>query len=87
MVRLEPKKFVKTEWMGKWYWAEVKRVDASLVEMYFEADKRSEWIYRGSTRLEPLFMQEVRTCDVISCHVILVRSYLRMHQIFSFHRL
>ena len=30
-------------------------VDASLVQMYFAADRRSEWIYRGSTRLKPLY--------------------------------
>jgi len=35
-------------------------VDASLVKMYFQADKRTEWIYRGSTRLEPLFKALVR---------------------------
>lgn len=35
-------------------------VDASLVKMYFQADKRTEWIYRGSTRLEPLFKALVK---------------------------
>ena len=29
--------------------------------MYFAADKRSEWIYRGSTRLEPLYTALVRS--------------------------
>nr|KAG5695708.1 hypothetical protein BaRGS_022385 [Batillaria attramentaria] len=38
-----------------WWTAKVMQVDASLVKMYFQADKRTEWIYRGSTRLEPLF--------------------------------
>jgi len=37
----------------------VTRVDASLVHMFFEKDKRVEWIYRGSTRLEPLFTELV----------------------------
>lgn len=40
--------------------AYVEETDASLVKMYFEADKRTEWIYRGSTRLEPLFSELVR---------------------------
>ena len=37
----------------------MQEVDASLVQMYFDADKRVEWIYRGSTRLEPLYTELV----------------------------
>ncbi|XP_033752010.1 histone-lysine N-methyltransferase SETDB1-B-like [Pecten maximus] len=55
MVRLQKGQMVKTEWNGKWWTAKVMEVDASLVKMYFLADKRVEWIYRGSTRLEPLY--------------------------------
>ncbi|GAB1599904.1 histone-lysine N-methyltransferase SETDB1-like isoform X1 [Argonauta hians] len=55
MVQLQKNQVVKTEWMGEWWTAKVVEVDASLVKMYFSADKRTEWIYRGSTRLEPLF--------------------------------
>ncbi|KAK3591876.1 hypothetical protein CHS0354_005079 [Potamilus streckersoni] len=55
MVRLHKGQSVKTEWKGTWWNARVEEVDASLVLMYFAADKRHEWIYRGSTRLEPLF--------------------------------
>ena len=33
----------------------MKEVDGSLVKMYFPRDQRMEWIYRGSTRLSPLF--------------------------------
>lgn len=55
MVQLQKNQIVKTEWNGKWWTAKVMEVDASLVKMYFVADKRTEWIYRGSTRLEPLF--------------------------------
>lgn len=32
-------------------------VDASLVKVHFDADKRTEWIYRGSTRLGPMFQE------------------------------
>ncbi|XP_078334332.1 histone-lysine N-methyltransferase SETDB1-B-like isoform X2 [Crassostrea virginica] len=55
MVRLTKGQTVRTEWNGKWWTAKVEEVDSSLAKMYFLADKRIEWIYRGSTRLEPLF--------------------------------
>ncbi|GFN93772.1 histone-lysine N-methyltransferase [Plakobranchus ocellatus] len=55
MVRLTKGQVVRTEWNGKWWTSKVVETDASLVKMYFQADKRTEWIYRGSTRLEPLF--------------------------------
>ena len=32
-------------------------IDCSLAKMVFEADKRVEWIYRGSARLGPLFAE------------------------------
>lgn len=35
-------------------------IDASLVKMWFDADRRVEWIYRGSTRLGPLFAAHKR---------------------------
>lgn len=34
-------------------------VEGSLVKMYFPTDGRSEWIYRGSTRLSPLFHKKM----------------------------
>lgn len=57
MVKLQPGQMVKTEWNGKWWLARVLQVDASLAQMHFDADRRSEWIYRGSTRLAPLFLE------------------------------
>ncbi|EZA49535.1 hypothetical protein DMN91_006300 [Ooceraea biroi] len=60
MVKLQPGQMVKTEWKGKWWLAKVLRVDASLVQMHFDADGRSEWIYRGSTRLGPLFIEMLK---------------------------
>lgn len=57
MVKLQPGQVVKTEWSGKWWTASVVKVDGSLVQMYFESDCRTEWIYRGSTRLGPLFLE------------------------------
>ena len=55
MVRLNVGNVVRTEWRGKWWSARVDEVDGSLVKMFFESDARVEWIYRGSTRLEPLY--------------------------------
>lgn len=47
-----------TEFKGKWQPAKVLEVDASLVRVYFTDAKKTEWIYRGSTRLAPLFKQK-----------------------------
>ncbi|XP_032664339.1 histone-lysine N-methyltransferase SETDB1 [Odontomachus brunneus] len=57
MVKLQKGQIVKTEWKGKWWIARVLSVDASLVQMFFDADGRTEWIYRGSTRLGPLYLE------------------------------
>ena len=43
--------------VGKWWIARVVEVDGSLVKMHFDADGRTEWIYRGSTRLGPLYAE------------------------------
>lgn len=43
--------------LGKWWIARVVEVDGSLVKMHFDADGRTEWIYRGSTRLGPLYAE------------------------------
>jgi histone-lysine N-methyltransferase SETDB1 len=57
MVKLTVGQVVKTEWDGKWWISRVNQVDASLVKLVFDADGRTEWIYRGSTRLGPLFTE------------------------------
>ncbi|KAL7647262.1 UNVERIFIED_CONTAM: hypothetical protein RMT77_002520 [Armadillidium vulgare] len=59
MVRLQKNNFIKTEWNGRWWKAQVLEVDASLVKMFFPMDGRTEWIYRGSTRLSPLFNKKM----------------------------
>lgn len=46
---------IHTEFNGRWFNAIVNDVDGSLVQVYFEENKRYEWIYRGSTRLLPLY--------------------------------
>jgi len=60
MVKLQPGQVVKTEWDGKWWIARVVQVDGSLVKMHFDADDRTEWIYRGSTRLAPLYAAQAQ---------------------------
>ncbi|CAL1611050.1 unnamed protein product [Knipowitschia caucasica] len=55
MVLLKVGQIIKTEWEGTWWKSRVEEVDGSLVKILFLDDKRSEWIYRGSTRLEPMF--------------------------------
>ncbi len=37
--------------------AKVMEVDGSLAKMFFLLDGRIEWIYRGSSRLAPLFKE------------------------------
>ena len=57
MVNLVVGQVVTTELDGKWLISKVKQVDASLVKLVFDVDGRTEWIYRGSSRLGPLFKE------------------------------
>ncbi|XP_057689955.1 histone-lysine N-methyltransferase SETDB1-B isoform X2 [Corythoichthys intestinalis] len=63
MVLLKVGQFTKTEWEGTWWKSKVEEVDGSLVKILFLDDKRSEWIYRGSTRLEPMFNLKMTTAN------------------------
>lgn len=63
MVLLKPGQIIKTEWEGTWWKSRVEEVDGSLVKMLFLDDKRSELIYRGSTRLEPMFNLKMNTAS------------------------
>ncbi|CAL1267317.1 unnamed protein product [Larinioides sclopetarius] len=55
MVKLQKDQITKTEYDRKWWDTRVLDVDASMVKMYFIASQRTEWIYRGSTRLKLLY--------------------------------
>ncbi len=55
MVKLQRNQYVKTELNGVWFQGRVETVDASLAYIQFLSDNRFEWIYRGSTRLHPLY--------------------------------
>ncbi|XP_053906793.1 histone-lysine N-methyltransferase SETDB1 isoform X1 [Cuculus canorus] len=63
MVLLKTGQLIKTEWEGTWWKSRVEEVDGSLVKILFLDDKRSEWIYRGSTRLEPMFNMKTSTAS------------------------
>ncbi|KAM7420902.1 hypothetical protein PAMA_015215 [Pampus argenteus] len=63
MVLLKVSQIIKTEWEGTWWKSKVEEVDGSLVKILFLDDKRSEWIYRGSTRLEPMFNLKMTTAN------------------------
>ncbi|XP_042693501.1 histone-lysine N-methyltransferase SETDB1 isoform X3 [Centrocercus urophasianus] len=79
MVLLKSGQLIKTEWEGTWWKSRVEEVDSSLVKILFlealavdavsvafsllQDDKRCEWIYRGSTRLEPMFSMKTSTAS------------------------
>ncbi|XP_024081838.1 histone-lysine N-methyltransferase eggless-like isoform X2 [Cimex lectularius] len=55
MLRVKPLERVKTRFRGVWFNARVIEVDASLIKVLFLNNGHSEWIYRGSPRLYPVF--------------------------------
>ena len=57
MVNLKRGQTVKTELNGDWFLGRVEAVDASLAHISFPSENPPEWIYRGSTRLHPLFVE------------------------------
>jgi histone-lysine N-methyltransferase SETDB1 len=57
MVKLAIGQVVRTEWESSWWLTSVEAVDASLVKLHFHINDRREWVYRGSTRLGPLFLE------------------------------
>ncbi|XP_060533636.1 histone-lysine N-methyltransferase eggless isoform X2 [Cylas formicarius] len=58
MVKLLKHQTVRVEYNAKWWPCAVINVDCSLVQVRFSSLKRTEWIYRGSTRLNPMFREE-----------------------------
>lgn len=44
--------------LGKWHLCNVINVDCSLVQVFYDVICRTEWIYRGSTRLSPMYREE-----------------------------
>jgi histone-lysine N-methyltransferase SETDB1 len=58
MVKLSKGQTVRVEYNGKWVLCTIMNVDCSLVLVFFDSLNRMEWIYRGSTRLSPMFKEE-----------------------------
>ena len=50
---------VSVECEGTWWNAKVEDIDGSLVRVVFSVNGRREAIYRGSTRLLPLFKHTI----------------------------
>lgn len=59
VVKLSIGQSIKVEYNSKWYDCKVLNVDCSLVQVKYEAILREEWIYRGSSRLNPLYKEEM----------------------------
>uniref|UniRef100_A0A182M0Q0 Histone-lysine N-methyltransferase eggless n=1 Tax=Anopheles culicifacies TaxID=139723 RepID=A0A182M0Q0_9DIPT len=57
MVQAHRGQRLKVEINHKWYIGKVLETDSSLFQLYFQELNKYEWIYRGSTRLEPLFLK------------------------------
>ncbi|XP_050438325.1 histone-lysine N-methyltransferase eggless-like [Adelges cooleyi] len=60
MVKFNKKQLVRAEYDKKWYLTKVIDIDASLVQLKFLDFhyKHSEWMYRGSNRLHPIYSQK-----------------------------
>ncbi|XP_053673545.1 histone-lysine N-methyltransferase eggless-like [Anopheles nili] len=56
MVQVKRGQRLTVEIDEKWYHSTVVGVDCSMVQLYFPVLNRYEWIYRGSTRLGPLYL-------------------------------
>ncbi|XP_011202233.3 histone-lysine N-methyltransferase eggless [Bactrocera dorsalis] len=62
MVQTQKGQSMTTESNGKWIYARVVDIDCSLIQMQFEGPKsHTEWIYRGSLRLGPVFKEYQKT--------------------------
>ena len=57
MVKLYVGQKIKAKFDGKWCKCNVVDVDASLVLLCCEETQVMEWLYRGSLRLGPLFIE------------------------------
>lgn len=88
MVKLNKKQVIRTELNNIWCSAKVKNVDASLVQLKFLELKyeHTEWIYRGSNRLGPIYDQlsssneekRVRSTVLTDVNKLLNRPYIEL---------
>ncbi|KAH8400919.1 hypothetical protein KR009_001798 [Drosophila setifemur] len=69
MVQCTRGQSMNTESNGTWLYARVIDIDCSLVLMQFEGDKNhTEWIYRGSLRLGPVFKETQNAMNSANAH-------------------
>lgn len=61
MLNLSPGSKILVEQSSDWRQAIVQNVDCSLAKIYFPHNKSSEWLYRGSKRLHPIYMQAAKS--------------------------
>uniref|UniRef100_A0A182W7G5 Histone-lysine N-methyltransferase n=1 Tax=Anopheles minimus TaxID=112268 RepID=A0A182W7G5_9DIPT len=57
MVQAHRGQRLRVEINRKWYQGKVLETDSSLFKLHFQELNKYEWIYRGSTRLEPLYFK------------------------------
>ncbi|EDV19881.1 uncharacterized protein TRIADDRAFT_61660 [Trichoplax adhaerens] len=60
---------------GKWLNAKIIDIDGNLLKIIFENDKRTEWVYRGSPRLRPLYDQLVECGGIYNLAKCITPSY------------
>ncbi|XP_052864384.1 histone-lysine N-methyltransferase eggless [Anopheles cruzii] len=58
MVQVKPGQRLRTELNGKWHATTVVEIDCSLIKLQFQGMNHTEWIYRGSRRLEKMYFTE-----------------------------
>lgn len=73
-IRAKVNQRIDTEYHGHWLSAKVLRFDASLVQMQFEDDKRTEWIYRSSSRIWTVYLDEQKLNKYMSVEASRSRS-------------
>lgn len=61
MVKLIENNIIRAEFNNQWQTAKVLEVDASLVRLYFLDLKKTEWLYRGSSRLWNIFEKQSKS--------------------------
>lgn len=61
MLNLQVGSKILVEQASDWRQAIVQDVDCSLAKIFFPHNRSSEWLYRGSKRLHPIYMQAAKS--------------------------
>lgn len=91
MVKFNKKQIVFTDLNNQWCLAKVMNLDASLVQLKFLniKNKHTEWIYRGSNRLSPIYNQmnsnnqdkRIRGTGLVGINKILNLPYVELENL------